>query len=57
MIKGVFGIRKLFRWYKCIICDSHEYTKLLLPPSYGGKYPVKIYECRYCGRTFCDYDD
>jgi hypothetical protein len=56
MIKGVFGIHKLTRWFRCVIRDRHEDIKLPLPPSYGGKYPVKIYKCRYCGRTLCDYD-
>ena len=55
MIKGVSGLNKLSRWFKCIIQDKHEDLKLPLPPNYGGKYPVEIYKCTYCGRTRCDY--
>lgn len=55
MIKGVFGINKLFRWFRCVILDRHEYSQLPLPPNYEGKCPVEIHKCRFCGGTRCDY--
>lgn len=52
MIKGVFGIHKLARWFKCIILDRHHYNKLPVPL---GATLITIYKCCYCGRTLCDY--
>ncbi len=48
MIKGVFGIHKLKRWFKCIILDKHEDTKVPIETDL-----VVIEKCRYCGRTLC----
>ncbi len=58
MIKGVFGLSKLTRWFKCIILDKHE--EIIVPPPTGNldgtpSTRVEIYKCRYCGRTCCDY--
>lgn len=51
MIKGVFGIHKLIRWFKCIILDRHCDSKI--PEPFEAK--IEIFKCRYCGRTLCDY--
>ena len=50
MIKGVFGIRKFFRWFKCIILDNHDDNTI---PSLGSV--ITIDKCRYCGRTLCGH--
>lgn len=57
MIKGVFGIRKLFRWFKCIVLDNHEYVRVPYPLTRSELdfFPLMIWKCRYCGRTICDY--
>ncbi len=54
MIKGVSGLSKFVRWFKCIILDRHLEVKLPYCPS-GSNGLVEIYKCRYCGRTRCDY--
>lgn len=57
MIKGKFGLAKFIRWFKCIILDKHEESKLPHPlvDKFVGKVRVEIYKCRFCGRTRRDY--